>query len=478
MKLSNPLPSRRSSRLAESLVGLSIGLSFLAPARAETDWVLVLDRSESMTQNDPYNCRFDAQKIMVDLLAQSAEETHRLSIVRFAGKAEVVLEREVIHPDRLGTIQRTIVNDPPQGDTDIGAALAVARRISKPEGRASDVHVILLTDGVQAGKIPNLVGKLEEEKKAYAEMGLAVRTILLNDMSMSAEERARRKGKVYYDDKQLQIGEDLLRDLARKTGGQAFQVRPEQGIEDLLIEMLIPHLSYHREPVTRLETAPTDRQLFVLLDRKSIDLKLRLGARDLDLSLERSQSIGGDFEVTVNPYRNRTVLMIRPALDVRWPEWVEFLPGRSKAALVGDVFVISNMRLSTLPGLGGEDADPLAREGVKTKIQENELYPIRFALSLASDITPERTRSIQSALKKAVVRIRLVSPEGKDLDEKVLPANDIFAGSGNRLYFIPTYSQRGETKIKEPFSVVVRAALETEGRTSRPMVRAPPMISG
>src|SRR5688572_1459574 len=105
MKRSNPLRSRRSSRIPESLLGGLLALSLLAPARAETDWVLVLDRSESMTQNDPYNCRFDAQKIMVDLLAQSAEETHRLSIVRFAGKAEVVLDREVIRPDRLGTIQ-------------------------------------------------------------------------------------------------------------------------------------------------------------------------------------------------------------------------------------------------------------------------------------------------------------------------------------------------------------------------------------
>ncbi len=448
-------------------------------ARADTDWVLVLDRSESMTQNDPYNCRFDAQKIMVDLLAQGVQETHRLSIIRFAGTAEAVLDRELIRPENLDEIRRTIAEDPPKGDTDIGAALALARKVSLPAGRASDVHVILLSDGVQAGKIPNLAGRLEDEKKACQELALAVHTILLNDFSISRQDREeRRKKKLYYEDKQLQAGEDLLRAVARKTGGQAAQVLPGRGIEDILIELIAPHMSFHREAVAgRLETWPTDRQLFLVLDRGVRDLRLRIGQKELDLSLDQRHQSSGGFNVEVNPYRNRAVVMIRPEENVRWPDWVEFLPGASQNVVTGDVFVISNVRLETLAGLDGEGAP--AGEGVKKKIQENEVYPIRFRIAVADDLTTERGQSIQNTLKRSNVRIDLRDAEGKLLEEKALSAADVLAGAGNRLYFIPTSSPRGETKIEEPFSLLVRARLELGDAASRalgekrPLCRAP-----
>src|SRR4030095_4460233 len=108
--------------------------------RADTDWVLVLDLAESMTQNDPYDSRFDAQKIMADLLAQGAEETHRLTIIRLARAPAPVLERVATRPKNRSSIKKTTAEDPPRGDTDIGAALALARKVAEPAGRASDVH--------------------------------------------------------------------------------------------------------------------------------------------------------------------------------------------------------------------------------------------------------------------------------------------------------------------------------------------------
>ncbi|MBI4602654.1 MAG: VWA domain-containing protein [Planctomycetes bacterium] len=444
-------------------------------ARAETDWVLVLDRSESMIQNDPYNCRFDAQKILVDLLAQGVEETHRLTIIRFSGTPEAALLREPIRPERIEAIRKTIAEDPPQGDTDIGAALAMAREVSAAEGRASDVRVILLSDGVQAGKIANLAGRLDEETKACRDLGLAVHTILLNDFSIPAEEReARRRRKAYYEDRQLQAGADLLREVARATGGLAAEVRPERGIEDILLELLSPYFSFHRQPVaSRVDTFPTDRQLFLFLDRKARDVRLRIGPKELDLSLEREAHASGDFEVTVSPYRNRTVVLVRPAEDVRWPERVEVLPGPSGNALSGDVFVISNALLEAVPGLDGEDAGPGA--GMKARVRENELYPVRFELEVASDITPDRARSVLEAVKRCRVRIELAEAGGKVLEEKDLSAADLLSGGAGRLYFLPTRSPRGETKVQEPFSITVRATLEgAAGKLDgRPLCRAP-----
>ncbi|HZN60474.1 MAG TPA: VWA domain-containing protein, partial [Planctomycetota bacterium] len=330
----------RIVKLIPLILGSTLPCYVASVARADTDWVLVLDRSESMTQNDPANYRFDAQKIMVDLLAQEAQEIHRLTIIRFAGTPEVVLDRVELKPANLDTVRRTISEDPPKGDTDIGAALAMARSISKAEGRTADVHIILLSDGVLAGKIPNLVGRLEEQKKAFQELGLPVNTILLNDFSITQEEREeRRRRKLYYDDRQLQAGEDLMRDLARRSGGEAVQVLPERGVEDILIGLIAPHMSFHRESVTgRLTTWPTDRQLFFVLDRKAREVNLRIAAQDVKISLEKAQKVEGDFEVVVAPYAKRTVLMVRPKENVRWPEWLEVLPTGSDPVL-GEVFV-------------------------------------------------------------------------------------------------------------------------------------------
>jgi hypothetical protein len=443
-----------------------------AAAFAETDWVLVLDRSESMTQNDPRNARFDAQKIMVDLLAQAIDDTHKLTLIRFAGTADVILDREVISAASLEKIRKTISEDPPQGDTDIGAALALARKTVKPEGRAADVHVVLLSDGVQAGKIPNLFGRLDAEKKAYQELGLAVHTLLLNDLSISAQEREeRRRKKLYYEDKQLQAGEDLLRDISRRTGGQAAQIRSGVLIEDVLLELIAPHISFYREKLPpRLQTLPTDRQLFLYLSKRSRDMKLRIGSTELDVSLMEPSSVKGDFNVTVSSYQQKSVVTIQPAENARWPEWVEFLPGKGGPP-EGEVFVVSNVRLTTMPGLEGEDR---TQNTLKTRVLENELYPVRFSIEVDSRVSEERKRNINDVIKRSTVRVDVLDAAGKVVDSKPLRGADVFQGTGNRFYFVPTQSPSGETKVKDPFPLTLRARLEVDGGPSqRALVRAP-----
>jgi hypothetical protein len=463
-------PARRAAALAAILAAVLLP----ARARAETDWVLVLDRSESMTQNDPRNTRFDAQKIMVDLLAQAIDDTHRLTIIRFAGTADVVLDREAIAPASLEKIRKTISEDPPQGDTDIGAALALARKTAKPEGRAGDVHVILLSDGVQAGKIPNLHGRLEAEKKAYQELGLAVHTLLVNDLSISdAEREERRRRKLYYDDKQLQAGEDLLRDLSRRTQGRAAQIRSGVLIEDVLLELIAPHISFYREKLPpRLQTLPTDRQLFLYLSKRTRNMKLRIGSKETNVSLLEPSSNAGDFSITVSAYQQKSVVTIQPSDTARWPEWVEFLPGESGAAPEGEVFVVSNVRLTTLPGLDVEEKS--GESAVKTRVLENELYPVRFNIAVDSRVSEERQRTILDVIKRSAVRVDVLDQSGKAVDSKALRGADIFQGTGSRFYFVPTQPLSGETKVKEPFSLTLRARLETDGGAAqRALVRAP-----
>jgi hypothetical protein len=466
------IEGRTVARVAGRSWTLLAVLLAVAPARAETDWVLLLDRSESMIQNDPRNHRFDAQKIMVDLLAQAVEETHRLTLIRFAGTPEVVLDREVISPQNLEKIRKTIVSDPPQGDTDVGAALALARQTVKPEGHAADVHVVLMSDGVQAGRIANLAQRFDAEKNAYAAMGLPVHTILLNDFSISEAERVeRRKNKQLYDDRILQKGEELLRELSRATRGRAAQVRSENAVEDIFLELIAPHMSFYREKIAqRFQTHPTDRQLFAFLDREARNLKLRIGGKEIDLDLGSPHSTSGDFEVRLTPFLKRSVLTVKPAENVRWPEFVEFLPGQGQKPATGEVFVISNVRLVAMPGL--ETDDQTQNGSVKTKVLENEVYPVRFAVLLASGLSPERKRMIEDFLKRVLVRIQVAKDGGEKVDEKTLKAEEVLTGTGKRLYFVPT-QLAGETKIKEPVPLVLRASLEVEGTAGRAVARAP-----
>lgn len=457
-----------------ALVSLLVSLP-AAPARADTDWVLILDRSESMTQNDPGNHRFDAQKIMVDLLAQGVGETHRLTIVRFAATADVVLNRAPIRDDNLAAIQSAISVDPPQGDTDIGAALKLARETVNPEGRASDVKVILLSDGVLAGRSPaQLREGLEAEKMIYQEIGLAVSTIILNDMSIPENVRtARREERYSYDDKTLQEGEDRLRDLARKTRGRSAQVLPTSGIEDILLALISPYMSFYRESITgRIRMFPTDRQLFIVLNKSTVDARFRLGTQEVDVDLREEKLHALDFSILVRPYSNRTVVMIRPGETTRWPEWVDILPGPSSNQVEGDIYVISNVRLSIVPGFGA--AEPQVEEGVKTRIRENEVYPILFRITLPDDVTADRRRTIQDTLKQSEVRINVIDADGRPFEESKLPAGAVFAGTGNRLFFVPTSFDWGEAKLKEAFALTVRASLDPGAETAvRSIARAP-----
>lgn len=470
--------TRKHLRLPGWLRALVLVLLPTAGALADTDWVLVLDRSQSMIQNDPGNHRFDAQKIMVDLLANGVGETHRLTIIRFSAAAEVTLDRQVIEPGSLDEIRKVITDDPPKGDTDIGAALALARKTVGAEDRASEVRVILLSDGVQMGKKPDVLrSRLEQEKQAYQELGLAVHSIILNDFSISEQERtARRLPKRSYDDKLLHNGEDLLRDLARKTGGRVDQVSPERGIEDIILDIIAPQLSFYRQKASgRVRTLPSDRQLMVVLDRDVRRIKFRLGFREVEVDLSRQQSLSGEFTFSVNPYSNRTVVMIRPAEDVRWPEWIDLLPGSGGGAVEADVFVISNVRLSIVQGPGSASAGSQPREGLKIRVRENEIYPVLLRVDLAADITPDRARNIENTLEKCVARVRAADSNGSGeiIKEAELSVADILSGTGNRLFFVPTAPRGEDAKIEQSFGLVVRASLELSGAAEeRPLARA------
>lgn len=449
-------------------------LAAASGARAETDWVLVLDRSQSMVQNDPRNYRFDAQKILAQLLSLGVGESHRLTIVRFAGTAEAVLKRQEIRPETLDAIRQAIVEDRPEGDTDLGAALELARKTVAPEGRSSDVKVVLLSDGVLAGRIPGLHARLEAEKRAFEELGLPVHVIILNDFALPEADRQRLRGlRYHYEDKTLHEGEDVMRDLARKTGGRAAQVLPGRNIEDILLDLVAPYMSFHREAITgRIRTFPTDRQLFLLVNRSSGDLKLRFGTREIAVDLGREQTAGGEFPLLVSPYSNKTVIMARPAEGTRWPEWVDVLPGSSGRPVDGEIFVVSNVRLYTVQGSAVGSAD--YREGVKSKVLENEVYPMLFRIWVAEDLSADRRRSVFETLKDASIRVAVSGADGRRIAEESFPAGEIASGLRTGLYLLPTALRSEGGASREPSSLVLNASLEGAGEPGqRSIARAP-----
>jgi hypothetical protein len=380
----------RIVKLIPLILGSTLPCYVASVARADTDWVLVLDRSESMTQNDPANYRFDAQKIMVDLLAQEGAgdppADHHPVRGNAGGRArprgaETCQPRHGAAHDFRGPAERRHRH---RRGARHGSLDLEARRV----GRQTCTSFAF---GRRArGKIPNLVGRLEEQKKAFQELGLPVNTILLNDFSITQQEREeRRRRKLYYDDRQLQAGEDLMRDsrspLRRRGGSSPARARrrghPHRADRAAHV---FPPGEREREAD---EPGPRTGSSFFVLDRESREVNLRIAAQDVKISLEKAQKVEGDFEVVVAPYTKRTVLMVRPKENVRWPEWLEVLPTGSDPVL-GEVFVISNVRLAATPGFG--DDQVAVPEGVRTRIVENEVYPICFRVSMPDDLTPER----------------------------------------------------------------------------------------
>jgi len=182
------------------------------------DIVMAIDVSASMLARDLKPNRLEALKTVAARFV-NARPNDRIGLVEYAGesftKTPLTSDKTIVLSSLKGIKYNTII----EGGTAIGMGLATSVNRLK-ESRAKSRVIILLTDGVNnSGFIdPKIASELA------VEFGIKVYTIGLGSNGMALSPIGRLpNGKFQYGNVQVEIDEELLKQIAETTGGQYFR---------------------------------------------------------------------------------------------------------------------------------------------------------------------------------------------------------------------------------------------------------------
>ncbi|HBY66280.1 MAG: aerotolerance regulator BatA [Flavobacteriaceae bacterium] len=196
------------------------------------DIVMAMDVSASMLARDLKPNRLEALKSVAARFIQ-ARPNDRIGLVEYAGesftKTPLTSDKTVV----LSSLKDMKYNTVIEGGTAIGMGLGTAVNRLK-DSRAKSKVIILLTDGVNnSGFIdPKIASELA------AEFGIKVYTIGLgsNGLAMSPI-GLRTDGSFQYGNIQVEIDEELLKEIAQTTGGQYFRATSTTKLNEIYDEI-------------------------------------------------------------------------------------------------------------------------------------------------------------------------------------------------------------------------------------------------
>ena len=222
-----------------------LGLIIVAMARPRTvdestrikttkgiDIVIAIDVSASMLAKDLKPNRLEALKAVASRFIQ-ARPNDRLGLVEYAGesytKTPLTSDKNIV----LSSLKSIKYNTTITGGTAIGMGLATSVNRLK-ESRAKGKVIILLTDGVNnSGFIdPKIASELA------VEFGIKVYTIGIGSNGMALSPiGVLPNGKFQYGNIQVEIDEDLLKQIAETTGGKYFRASSNTKLEQIYEEI-------------------------------------------------------------------------------------------------------------------------------------------------------------------------------------------------------------------------------------------------
>ncbi len=243
-KLSNSiLPKFKHALFALRLIALALIITALArpqtvdvSTKTKTtrgiDIVMAIDVSASMLAKDLSPNRLEALKAVAgDFI--NGRPNDRIGLVEYAGesytKTPITSDKSIVLKSLKGIEYNTII----EGGTAIGMGLATAVNRLK-DSKAKSKVIILLTDGVNnTGLIdPKLASDLA------LEYGIKVYTIGLGTNGMALSPVALRpNGTFQYGRVQVEIDEDLLKEIAEATGGKYFRATNNQKLKEIYKEI-------------------------------------------------------------------------------------------------------------------------------------------------------------------------------------------------------------------------------------------------
>lgn len=196
------------------------------------DIVMAIDVSASMLARDLKPNRLEALKTVAARFI-NARVNDRIGLVEYAGesytKTPITSDKGIVLSSLNGIKYNTII----EGGTAIGMGLATSVNRLK-ESRAKSKVIILLTDGVNnSGFIdPKIASELA------VEFGIKVYTIGLGTNGLAQSPIGiRPDGTFQYGSVQVEIDEDLLKEIAQTTGGQYFRATSTSKLVEIYDEI-------------------------------------------------------------------------------------------------------------------------------------------------------------------------------------------------------------------------------------------------
>jgi Ca-activated chloride channel family protein len=195
------------------------------------DIVMAIDVSSSMLARDLKPNRLSALKsVAADFIKQRPND--RIGLVAYAGesytKTPITSDKSIV----LGAL-REISYGALEDGTAIGMGLATSVNRLK-ESKAKSKVIILLTDGVNnSGFIEPLTAAdlaLEYDIKTYT-IGLGTNGNALSPIAYNAD------GSFRYGMRQVEIDEDLLKEISNLTGGEYFRATDNEKLEEIYSEI-------------------------------------------------------------------------------------------------------------------------------------------------------------------------------------------------------------------------------------------------
>lgn len=235
-KLKHLLFIMRLAALALLITALARPQTVDVSSRTKTtrgiDIVMAIDVSASMLAKDLKPDRLEALKnVAADFIIGRPND--RIGLVEYAGesytKTPITSDKSIV----LKSLKEIQYNTIIEGGTAIGMGLATAVNRIK-DSKAKSKVIILLTDGVNnSGFIdPNTASELAVEYgiKTYT-IGLGTNGMALSPVSLS------RNGEFQYGRVQVEIDEDLLKEIAEVTGGQYFRATDNRKLKEIYKEI-------------------------------------------------------------------------------------------------------------------------------------------------------------------------------------------------------------------------------------------------
>lgn len=252
---------------------IALGLLITALARPRTvdvstktkttrgiDIVMAIDVSASMLAKDLSPNRLEALKeVAADFI--EGRPNDRIGLVEYAGEAytktPITSDKSIVLRSLRDIKYNTII----EGGTAIGMGLATSVNRLK-DSRAKSKVIILLTDGVNnSGFIdPKIASELAVEYgiKTYT-IGLGTNGMALSPIGFNPN------GSFRYSRQQVEIDEDLLREIAEVTGGKYFRATNNQKLAEIYNE------------INKLEKTEVEEKKYYNYDEKYRPLVLLAG---------------------------------------------------------------------------------------------------------------------------------------------------------------------------------------------------------